>query len=407
MNAEIITIGTELLLGEIIDTNAAHIARQLRTIGLDLYYETTVGDNLERCADVIRRALERADVVITTGGLGPTVDDMTREAVAQATDRSLEFRPDLLAQIEARFARWGAKMSENNRRQAFVPQGAIAIENPVGTAPAFIVETERGVVISLPGVPREMEYLLAHEVLPYLRHKFDLHAVIKARVLRTAGMGESRIDAALSDLLTASNPTVGLAAHPGQTDVRITAKADSEAEADRLIAPVEAEVRRRLGMAVYGTGKETLEEVLVRHLGEAGLTLSVAEAGTGGLLTNRLSTAPGAEAVFHGGFVAQDPASLGRALKIEAAPEQDLESFARVLATRLAATADRCVGLVVLALSRSSGDAATSAGGAIVAMSTPAGVETRRLGFGGHAAHAARWATTHALEMVRRRLLKR
>ncbi len=157
LNAEVVTIGTELLLGEIVDTNAVHIARQLRTIGLDLHYMTTVGDNLERIARVIDIALNRVDVVITSGGLGPTVDDVTREGVAKATGRPLVFSPELFEQIRAFFNRIGRQMSENNRRQAYIPAGAIPVPNPVGSAPAFVVETERGVVISLPGVPREMK----------------------------------------------------------------------------------------------------------------------------------------------------------------------------------------------------------------------------------------------------------
>lgn len=414
MNAEIIAIGTELLLGEIVDTNATHIARQLRTIGLNLYYKTTVGDNLDRCAGAIDRALDRSDVIITTGGLGPTVDDITREAVAQATRRPLEFRQDLLEQIEARFQRWGAEMSENNRRQAYVPLGAIPIENPVGTAPCFIVESERGVVISLPGVPREMIYLLDHDVLPYLRRSFDLHSVIRTRILRTAAMGESRIDAALSDLLTSANPTVGLSAHPGQTDVRITAKAQSEEEADRLIAPIEAEVRKRLGNAIYGTGKETVEGILLGNLTDAGFSLAVAESGTGGMLTNRLSTAPGAETVFRGGFVANTPVALGTRLGIKSADltEGDLEGLARRLAAHLTTSpcddpAGQCLGLVVLTLPRASNDDATSAGGTVIALATPDGVKLLQLGYGGHAAYVATWAATNALEMARRWLLKR
>jgi nicotinamide-nucleotide amidase len=414
MNAEIISIGTELLLGEIIDTNAAHIARQLRTVGLDLYFKTTVGDNKARCAGVIGRALDRSDIIITTGGVGPTVDDITREAVARATGRALEFRPDLMEQIAARFLRWGSEMSENHRRQAFVPQGAIPIENPVGTAPCFIAETERGVVISLPGVPREMEYLLENDVIPYLRRRFDLHKVIKARILRTAALGESRIDTILSDLLTAKNPTIGLSAHPGQTDVRITAKADSDEEADQLIAPVEAEVRRLLGPIVYGTGKETVEEVLLRDLSEAGLTFLAAESGTGGLLTNRLSTAPGTKATFSRGFVANDPAALSTALDVvfEGDISNDLGELARRMASHLVATSDGAssrhrLGLVVLTLPSRSGDAAASAGGSIIALATPDGVQVRQSGYGGHSAHAATWATTHALEMARRWLVER
>jgi nicotinamide-nucleotide amidase len=409
MNAEIITIGTELLLGEIIDTNAAHIARQLRTIGLNLYYKTTVGDNEARCAAVIRQALARAEVVITTGGLGPTVDDVTREAVAQATDRPLELRPALLDQIASRFERWGSTMSENNRRQAYVPRDAIALENPVGTAPSFIVETAQGVVISLPGVPHEMKYLLEQAVLPYLRRQFDLHAVIQTRVLRTAGMGESRIDAALGDLLTGSNPTIGLAAHPGQTDVRITAKAESKAEADRLIAPLEVQVRERLGDAVYGTGKETVEAVLLQHLSASGWAMAVAESGTGGLLTQRLSSAPGAERLFRGGFVSNDPPALAQAMGVNAdcISEEELEDLARRLATRLVAQtetepSERRLGLVVLTFPHPSAEQATSAGGTVIALGTPTGLALHHLGFGGHAAHIARWASTQALEIARR-----
>ncbi len=199
MNAEIISIGTELLLGEIVDTNSAHIARRLRDIGLNLYFTTTVGDNRQRIASAISTALDRADVIITTGGLGPTVDDMTRQAVADATGRELVFRQDLLDQIAERFNRFGSRMSENNRQQAYIPAGAIPIENPVGTAPCFIVESERGVVISLPGVPREMKHLLETAVIPYLRDRLGLTEVIKARVLRTAGIGESHIDEAIAD----------------------------------------------------------------------------------------------------------------------------------------------------------------------------------------------------------------
>ena len=412
MNAEVITIGTELLLGEIVDTNAAHIARQMRTIGLDLYYKTTVGDNETRCAAVIDRALDRAEVVLTTGGLGPTVDDITREAVARATDRSLEFRLDLLRQIQERFDRWGATMSDNNRRQAYVPQDAIPIENPVGTAPCFIVETERGVVISLPGVPREMEYLLANEVLPYLRSRFDLVSVIQTRVLRTAGMGESQIDAALRDMLTAANPSIGLSAHPGQTDVRITAKAENEEAANQLIAPVEAQVRQRLGRAIYGTGDETVEQVALAHLITAGYSLVAAESGTGGLLTNRLSTAAGTETAFLRGYVSNDPSALGRTLGIDGEPSVDdsLEAFAGRLARRLIELGsetenNRRLALVVLTLPRLGEDAATSAGGTVIALGTPNEVKTRLLGFGGHASHVAIWATTHALEFMRRWLL--
>jgi len=279
MNAEVITIGTELLLGEIVDTNSAYITRQLRDIGVNIFYLTTVGDNLNRIAEAIRISLSRADVVITTGGLGPTVDDMTRQAVAMATGHQLEFRPELFEQIKERFQQFGAKMSENNRVQAFIPTGSIPVYNRLGTAPCFIVETEQGAVISLPGVPREMKDILAQSVIPYLRDRMGGKGIIKARVLRTAGIGESQIDVQIGDLETWGNPTVGLAAHTGQTDIRITARADTEAEADELIAKAETIIRERLGAYIFGVDKDRLEDVFIRLLNERNLKLAVSYIG--------------------------------------------------------------------------------------------------------------------------------
>ena len=292
-SAEIITIGTEILLGEIVDTNARYLARQLRDAGIDLFRKTSVGDNAKRIALAIQQSLERCDIVITTGGLGPTVDDPTRDAVALAIGVETEYRPELWEQIQARFRRIGRPPTENNRRQAYVPKGSIAIENPVGTAPIFIVESGERVIISLPGVPREMEYLLQNSILPYLRQRYQLHAIIKARVLHCAGAGESQIDDLIGDLEELTNPTVGLAAHSGQVDVRITAKADSPESADELIKPVEKTIRDRLGNWVYGADQETLEEVALRSVARNGWTLAVIEAGLSGELIRRLAAVQG------------------------------------------------------------------------------------------------------------------
>jgi nicotinamide-nucleotide amidase len=298
--SEILTIGTELLLGEIVDTNSSYIARALRDAGVDVYWTSTVGDNAKRIAKAIKQGLKRSEIIITTGGLGPTVDDPTREAVARAMGVETEYRPELWAQIEARFKRFGRQPTENNRRQAYIPTGAIAVENPVGTAPAFIYEHKHSSVISLPGVPREMEYLMGNVVMPYLRERYDLKGLIKARILHTAGAGESQIDEVIGDLEMLSNPTVGLAAHAGQVDVRITAKAESESEADGMIADLEAELRRRLGDWIYGTDAETLEEVALDNLKEKGWTLVVLEAGLSGQLTQKLADSGGS---FLGGEV--------------------------------------------------------------------------------------------------------
>jgi competence/damage-inducible protein CinA-like protein len=291
--AEIITIGTELLLGETVDTNTRYIARALRDEGVNLFRTSTIGDNPERIAEIIREGMQRAEIIITTGGLGPTVDDPTREAVALALDLETEFLPELWEQIQERFQRYGRTPTENNKRQAYIPQGAVPVENPVGTAPSFICETGDHAIISLPGVPREMEYLMKKKVLPYLRERYELKGVIKARVLHTSGVGESQIDERIGDLELSDNPSVGLAAHAGQVDVRITAKADTESEADALILDVETEIRKRLRSWIYGADEDTLESVALDTISAYGWQLTVVEANLNGRLIQRLAEADG------------------------------------------------------------------------------------------------------------------
>ena len=380
MHAEVITSGSELLLGQLIDTNSAFIAQTLRGIGLNLFYKTTVGDNEDRMVEVLRIAMARSDVVLTTGGLGPTVDDVTRPAVARATGRELEFRPDLLEQIEARFKSFGVPMSENNRRQAFIPQGALTIENPVGTAPSFVVEHERGVVISIPGVPSEMEYLLTRQVVPYLKKKLNLREVIVTRTLHAIGLGESRIDAAIADLQTSRNPTVGLSAHPGQTDIRIAAKAASEEEAHALIVPVEAQIRERLKQSVCGADEDTIEGVVACLLAERGLKVATLEAGTGGQLAGRLAGVPreACRAVFIGGRVVPD---LGGSAEDAAKALRAESGAALALAACAESSSDQKLYLEV-------------------ALATPEGVKTSSRGFGGSPRLGAEWAANAALGLV-------
>ena len=290
MHAEIVMIGTELLLGEIVDTNANRLALALRDIGLDLYYKTTVGDNLDRMTEVLNLALDRSDVIITSGGIGPTVDDVTRQAVADATGRKLVYSTELEAEIAARFSRFGRPMADNNKRQAYIPEGATPLTNPVGTAPCYLSEdvNGRGCIISLPGVPRELDHMMENTVIPLLIERMGGIKVTRVRVLRTCAVGESNIDRGIGDLMTTGNPTVGLAAHIGQTDVRITAKADTDEEADRLVAGMEENLRERLGVAVYGVGKVTVAEVIGELMQEKSLKLGVVDTLTGGQLARDL-----------------------------------------------------------------------------------------------------------------------
>jgi competence/damage-inducible protein CinA-like protein len=286
-SAEIITIGTEILLGEIIDTNAAAIASTLRLEGIDVYRKTSVGDNVQRIAQIIQEALQRCDIVITTGGLGPTIDDPTRDAVALALGRSVEYHAELWEQIQERFRRYNRTPTENNRRQAYLPQGAIYIENAVGTAPCFAVDVEGKMIIALPGVPSEMEYVLQHEVMPLLRRKYPAASVLKMRVLHALAAGESQLDALIGEFEKWSNPTVGLAAHSGQVDVRICAKADTQEEAEKLIEPLEKAILERMGQWVYGKDEDTLEGILREQLRSTKMSCVVLEYGMGGVLVSK------------------------------------------------------------------------------------------------------------------------
>lgn len=293
MYAEIVSIGEELLSSdsETIDTNSVFITKQLGSIGIRVLYKTTVGDDETRITDVLKLALSRADVIITTGGLGPTVDDMTRQGVANAFGVGLSLHQDLLDDIAAKFARFNTRMSDNNRVQALLPDGAAAINNPAGTAPGFTMARDGKYMLSLPGVPREMKAMMEQSVIPFLKEKIGTLGIIKTRVLRTAGIGESMIDEQIGHLERLSNPTVGLNAHAGQTDIRITARAATWEEADALIAPVEAEVREKLGDHLFGVDKETLEQAFAEVLKQLDYRAVVCEIGTEGAMARRLSKA--------------------------------------------------------------------------------------------------------------------
>lgn len=386
--AEIVAIGTELLLGEIQDTNTRTLAVALRGIGLDLYRTSIVGDNQSRIAEAISDALARCEVVITSGGLGPTVDDVTREGIAEAFGLELKFRPDLWEQIEARFAAFGRNPTENNRRQAMLPGGATGIENPVGTAPAFIVERDNQCVIALPGVPAELEHLLNLEVLPYLRSRLEVPAVIKSRLLRTAGIGESWIDERIDDLERMTNPTVGLAAHPGRVDIRITAKAGTEMEADELLWGVEATVRQRLGDRVYGTDQQTLEQVVLELVRERDGSLVVVESGTGGALAGGLAAAQARESDGADVFVGGDelPPGVGEQRLID-----------RLEQERQQRQADAGLGLAV--------NQREDQVDVTVIYRGESGDWAFERSYGGAPPNAAAWAVSLALDQLRRHLL--
>ena len=306
-SAEIITIGTELLLGQLVDTNAPAMADALAAAGIDVHRETSVGDNETRIAAAVREALERADAVICAGGLGPTVDDVTREAIAAATGHALEPHAASLGAIRSRFERFGRPMTDNNRRQAMFPAGAIVVDNPHGSAPGFIVDDGVRVVVALPGVPNEMRAMLADRVIPFLKDRFRVAATIVTRVLHTVGLTESELDGRIDQLFRRGvNPSIAVLAHVGRIDVKITAKAESLEGARELIAGLEPQLRERLGDVVYGTDGETLAKVVGDALHARRWTLSVAESCTGGMLGEMITREPGSSTYFLGGVIAYD-----------------------------------------------------------------------------------------------------
>lgn len=250
--AEIITIGTEILLGEIFDTNSRYLALEFRQNGIDLFRIQSIGDNVERIAKLIKESLTRADIVIATGGLGPTVDDPTRLASARAFNTDLVFHQELYDAIEKRMRVFGRSMSENQKVQAFIPACAEAIHNPIGTAPAFYVRSGKKIFISLPGVPSEMEFLWKNAVLPLLKVNFDLTSRIYVRKLKTYGIGEGKIDEYIAEFERAKNPTVGLSAHFGFVEIRLTAKHNDEAVALTMLDDLEREIRGALPPIIFG-----------------------------------------------------------------------------------------------------------------------------------------------------------
>ncbi|UCC68923.1 MAG: competence/damage-inducible protein A [Armatimonadota bacterium] len=352
MQAELLSVGTELLLGEIVDTNAAYLAEKLSELGISVYHKTTVGDNTERLVAALRISLARADVVLATGGLGPTEDDVTAAAIAQVAGVDLVEDEATAERIrsfarKASFARQASLARQHGRglldkllKQARVPRGAEVVPNPVGTAPGLILTCDSKTVIALPGVPTEMKAMAEQTVLPYLvrRAAPEGSAVIVSRVLRLAGMGESQAEAEIADLIRAqTNPTIAPLAKMQEVHLRIAARAADRAGAEELIAPVESEIRRRLGDHVYGADEETLEVVLGRLLRAGRLTLAAAESCTGGLIGHRLTNVPGSSEYFLGSLVTYSNEAKVALLRV---PEEMIQRHGAVSAETARAMAE-------------------------------------------------------------------
>jgi len=303
LNIEIIAIGTELLEGKVQDTNSNFIAGNLTSIGFDVDYITMVKDNRDNIVKTLKDSLNRADIIITTGGLGPTADDITREAVAEATENPLYQDQDLKKEIKDYFKERKHKITENNYRQAMLPEGAIPLHNKRGTAPGILLESDNYIIISLPGVPPEMENLFFKEVIPYLKKLTTENTVIK--FLNLFGIGESRLETEIDEIIKESeNPEITLLAGEGKVRIKLAAKAESSQKAKRLIKNSENRLRKKVGQYIFGSDNQTLPGVVAELLTENKLDIAIAESCTGGLVGDRITNIPGSSNYFKGGIIA-------------------------------------------------------------------------------------------------------
>lgn len=302
MKAEIITVGTEILLGDILNTNCRYLSRELAAMGIEMYYQITVGDNEERLLKTLEESLNRSDIVICTGGLGPTEDDITKEVCAKYFGYELELhKPSLDAMIE-RFKHMNRVPTKNNEKQAYFPKEAYILKNDNGTAPGCIMEKEGKMIVVLPGPPKEMESMFENYVKPYLSKLTD--DVIESEVLRIIGVGESKVENDILDIIDSqTNPTIATYAKGYECTLRITAKAKSVEEAKELIKPMSDEMKRRFGQSLYATGETSIEEVVAKMLVENNLKIAVAESCTGGMVSASLINYPGISSVFMEGCV--------------------------------------------------------------------------------------------------------
>ena len=404
--AEILSVGTELLLGSIVNSDAQMISRELSALGINVYWHTVVGDNPGRLEQAVNAAKGRADILITTGGLGPTCDDLTKQTLARCFGLELEFDGRSMERIEDYFRRMDRPMTENNRQQAWLPRGCTVFDNDWGTAPGCAFQAEGVHVLMLPGPPSECLPMFRARAVPYLRALSE--GAIVSRTLHLFGTGESMVEAQLREKMNAmTNPTLAPYAKEGEVELRITAKAATQEEAAALIAPVEADLRRQFGPLIYGADVDSLEQVVLHGLLERGLTLSCAESCTGGLTAKRITDLPGASKAFRGGVVSYTDGVKAAALGV---PEALLKEHGAVSAPVAAAMAEGVRRLTGSDLAVSTtgvagpdpDDRGNPVGLVFVALAGPDGTVVKERHLGGTRARVRTTAASCALDLVRR-----
>ena len=406
LSAEIITIGDELLYGSIVDSNAAHMGQCLTELGILPVWSTTVGDDRDHIRNALKVGISRADVILVTGGLGPTHDDITKDVIAEVVGKRLIFHRDLLDQIEAMFTQRGIDMPESNRVQAFVPEGATVLYNPIGTAPGFMISSGRAAIFVMPGVPREMVMMMAEQVTPILQERAG-GQVILHRMIRTSGIGESNLMEYVGGAIAATSD-VKVASLPQATGVmlRLTAHAPALAEAKMRIASLETEIFDRAAAFIYGTDDDTMEQVVARLLSERKTTIAVAESCTGGLIADRLTDVSGSSGYFERGMV-----TYSNEAKIEhlGVPEETIRVHGAVSRETAAAMAEgirriskATFGLSTTGVAGPTGGTETKPVGMVcIGLAHEDGVITREFRFGTDRRNNKMRSMLAALNMVR------
>lgn len=410
MKAEIIAVGTEILLGDILNTNAQYLALQLAELGIDVYYQTVVGDNPQRLEDTLFHAFSRADLIITTGGLGPTEDDLTKETGAKYFEEELVLDERALKRIEKYFNRIGREMTENNRKQAYVPKNSKVLYNDNGTAPGIMIEKNGKLLVMLPGPPKETVPMFEQQVKPYLAQKQEYTFV--SRVLRVAGVGESAMEMAIKDMIDSqTNPTIAPYAKDSEALLRITAKAKSVQEGQNMIVPVAEEIYRRFGHDVYAEGETNMQTVVAKLLLDKQKTIATAESCTGGAIASALVEYAGVSKVFLDGCVTYSNESKIKRLGVKA---ETLEKYgavshetAKEMAEGAAKTAGTNIGLSTTGVAGPDGGTEDKPVGLVYLGLCIDGVtQTKECHFVGNREKIRIRATHMALDWLRRELLK-
>lgn len=412
MVVELVSVGTELLLGNIVNTNTQFLAEQCALLGLSMYHQSVVGDNPERLAEVVRTAMGRSDVVIFTGGLGPTEDDLTKETCAQVMGLELKEDAHTRKRIEEYFKNSiYKKISDNNWKQAMVPEGAIVLDNDNGTAPGLILEKDGKAAILLPGPPAELYPLFKNQVSPYLKRRQP--EVIRSQMVKICGVGESQVEDRLLDLIDRqTNPTIATYAKTGEVHLRVTARAESEEEAKRLVKPVVKEIKNRFGDHVYSVREEeSLEMAVVKLLQKHELTVTTAESCTGGLLAGRIVNVPGASEVFREGFITYSNKAKRKYLDVNKSTLKKYgavsEQTAREMAIGgvFAADCDACVAVTGIA-GPDGGTEDKPVGLVYIATYMKEKVTVKKYQFKGDRAKVREMAVVRALDLLRRSILE-